>query len=251
MSGAGDMLAQARKSIGTGESPPGSNRNYISSWYGLVGPWCDMSVTYWAYHSGNQSSVCPKGKRAYTVWHAQDFQALGRWYEGTSANVSRAKPGDIVFFDWNGSNSVGAIDHVGVVERNLGGGLVQTIEGNTSDVCARRVRDSSTIAGYGRPAYSGAPSAPPVKSYWDVIKGSATVRVPWGSPVLSEGASGQRVRWLQSALNFLGSKLGVDGEFGPNTKAAVAAFQRRHRLGADGEYGPLTARALQGAVKAR
>lgn len=155
MGTAAGMLAEARKSLGLSGRP-----NYITRAYSgrhgsafLRAAWCDMAVTYWARESGNTAAVLPGGDRAYTVWHAQDFQKQGRWYSGTTANVNRAKPGDIVFFDWGYSDSIGAIDHVGIVERVLGGGRVQTIEGNTGDACKRRVRSASVIAGYGRPAW--------------------------------------------------------------------------------------------------
>ncbi|MCP9947293.1 hypothetical protein LUX33_01630 [Actinomadura madurae] len=56
-----------------------------------------------------------------------------------------------MFFDWGATNNIGAIDHVGVVEKVLGGGRLQTIEANTGDAVKRRVRDAGVIAGYGRP----------------------------------------------------------------------------------------------------
>jgi hypothetical protein len=142
------MLAEARKTIGLRESPPGSNHNTIVDWYNTHvarignGPWCDMAITYWAAHSGNATAV---GQFAYTPSHVNWFKARGRWHNG----ISGIRAGDIVFFDWDG----GVVDHVGVVEKVLGDGRIQTIEGNTSDVCARRIR-ASGIAGYGRPAYA-------------------------------------------------------------------------------------------------
>jgi CHAP domain len=154
---AAQMLAEARRSLGTRGRP-----NYITTDYAkrhgsgfLRAAWCDMAVTYWARASGNTKAVLPGGDRAYTVYHAQDFQKAGRWHKGTAAEVNKAEPGDIVFFDWGATDSVGAIDHVGVVEKALGGGRVQTIEGNTGDQCLRRVRAAGVIAGYGRPAYAG------------------------------------------------------------------------------------------------
>src|SRR5262245_54189498 len=130
MAGINEILKVARKSLGMKEP------NAIQRWYesrnGNLGgnwPWFDAEVTYWAFKSGNHKAVCPKGDRAYTVSHAQDFKRIGRWYAGTPTNVSRAKPGDVVFFDWKGSDSIGAIDHVGIVEKNLGKGRLQTIEG--------------------------------------------------------------------------------------------------------------------------
>jgi hypothetical protein len=38
-------------------------------------------------------------------------------------------PGDVVFFDWQGD---GKFDHTGIFEKDLGKGLFQSIEGNTS-----------------------------------------------------------------------------------------------------------------------
>ncbi|WUI00196.1 CHAP domain-containing protein [Spirillospora sp. NBC_00431] len=154
MSAAG-MLAEAVKSLGMTGRPNKITKEYASR-HGdefLRASWCDMAITYWARHSGNASAVLPGGDRAYTVWHATDFKQAGRWYEGTAASVNRCKPGDIVFFDWGATNAIGAIDHVGVVEKVLGGGRVQTIEANTGDAVKRRVRAASMIAGYGRPAY--------------------------------------------------------------------------------------------------
>src|SRR5919198_2508889 len=158
------MIAEARKSLGLGEP------NHIQHWYAerhgnaYKGnfAWCDAAVTYWARHSDN-AAVLPAGDRAYTVSHAEDFRKIDRWKSGTTANIKEhARPGDIVFFDWSGTNNIGAIDHVGVVEKVLSDGRLQTIEGNTSDACRRRVRSASVIAGFGRPAYSGGskPSTP-------------------------------------------------------------------------------------------
>lgn len=247
MSGLKDMLTKAAKTVGLGESPPGSNHNYITTWYGFDGAWCDMSISYWAYHTGNQAAVCPRGKRAYTVYHAQDGQHEGLWYAGTTANVrDHAKPGAIIFFDWGGSNSVGAIDHVGIVEKNLGDGRVVTIEGNTSDKCLRRVRGSSVIAGFFNPRYPASKPAPAPKP---VPK--SKLRVPDGSPILRRGSVGVDVRDLQQCLNaVMKSKLRTDGVDGPLTSAAVGKFQAKYKLKVDEEYGPKSAYTMRKAVSA-
>lgn len=151
------MLAAARADLGLSGRPNRITRAY-SSRNGpefLRAPWCDMSITEWARKSGNAAAVLPQGDRAYTVWHADDGKRLGRWHPGTSDNIRRyARPGAVVFFDWGGSDGIGAIDHVGLVEANLGDGRVQTIEGNTADSCRRRVRGSNVIAGFWNPDYS-------------------------------------------------------------------------------------------------
>lgn len=52
------------------------------------------------------------------------------------------------------------------------------------------------------------------------------------------------VQRLQRALNRRGYTLAADGEFGPQTDAAVRMFQRRHGLKDDGIVGPRTWSAL-------
>lgn len=220
------MLAQMRKLIGTDENPPGSNHNHITKWYGFDGPWCDMTVSYAAAHSDNLSAVM--GKFAYTVAHAQAFQKKGRWHYG----LGGVRPGDIVFFDWSGTRRIGNIDHVGVVEAVHSNGTITTIEGNTSDRCKRLRRNSSTIVGYGRPAYGNAKPLPPTDG------------------ILRRGSKGAAVKTLQGNLNkVMGSKLVVDGDFGPATESAVKAFQKKYGLTVDGEYGPSSAAMMKAALK--
>ena len=59
-----------------------------------------------------------------------------------------------------------------------------------------------------------------------------------------------RAKWLQTALNILGADppLDVDGEYGPQTQAAVKQFQETHGLVADGWAGDATHVALQLAL---
>lgn len=232
MGTAAGMLAQARKSLGVSGRPNAITREYASR-HGneyLSASWCDMAVTYWARHSDNAGAVLPKGDRAYTVWHAEDFQKAGRWHAGTTANVNAARPGDVVFFDWGATNSVGAIDHVGVIEKVLGGGRVQTIEGNTSDACMRRVRASSVIAGYGRPAYSGGSSAP------DWMEAMVQKL-----PMLDRGDTGEHVESLQGLLIARSHpEVHVTGKFDAVTERAVRAVQEWGGVTADGVVGPKT-----------
>src|SRR5207253_1312267 len=65
-------------------------------------------------------------------------------------------------------------------------------------------------------------------------------------PILKQGSSGSDVKSLQQKLKDLGfDPKGVDGNFGPGTKAAVTAFQKSKGLHADGIAGPQTLSALQ------
>lgn len=70
-----------------------------------------------------------------------------------------------------------------------------------------------------------------------------------GYPALQQKSSGEAVKALQHLLNANGARLGVDGSFGPQTRAAVIAFQRSHRLSADGVAGKNTLTALTPDLK--
>lgn len=64
----------------------------------------------------------------------------------------------------------------------------------------------------------------------------------WGR-TLAQGATGEDVRQLQirvAGYPGYGAVLGLDGDFGPATKAAVTRFQQAYGLGADGIAGPQT-----------
>lgn len=66
--------------------------------------------------------------------------------------------------------------------------------------------------------------------------------------ILQQGSSGPDVTALQTQLKALGfDPNGVDGNFGPGTKAALIAFQQSRGLTPDGVAGPATMAALQSA----
>ena len=55
---------------------------------------------------------------------------------------------------------------------------------------------------------------------------------PW--PLVQRGSNGHPVKTLQYLLRARGHGIAVDGAFGPNTEAAVKAFQSGHSLVANG-----------------
>jgi type IV secretory pathway VirB10-like protein len=64
--------------------------------------------------------------------------------------------------------------------------------------------------------------------------------------IIRPGATGADVKAVQQALARAGYSPGpIDGDYGPKTEQAVAAFQRSAGIPADGHYGPQTKQALE------
>ncbi|MEG2651603.1 MAG: lysozyme family protein, partial [Eubacterium sp.] len=118
------------------------------SWYGFSGrvEWCACFISWCADQCGYIDAGIIS-KFSYVPDGVTYFQSKGQWQDGSYT----PKPGDIIFFTWGGD---GSADHVGFVE-NVTDGTVNTIEGNTTDSCARRSYPLGgyMILGYGTPAY--------------------------------------------------------------------------------------------------
>jgi cell wall-associated NlpC family hydrolase len=139
--GSADIVAIAMSQIGNVGGEP------YWSWYGFSSraEWCACFVSWCANEAGYiDAGVISKfaGCQSQGVpW----FTERGLWQDSSYIPAS----GDIIFFDWGGD---GNADHVGIVEY-AEGEYVHTIEGNTSDSCARRTYrlDSASVLGYGTP----------------------------------------------------------------------------------------------------
>jgi hypothetical protein len=118
-------LKVGRAFVGTKESPPNSNRVMFSEWYGIIGPWCMMFVTYCFVEAG--SKAFKKGERwSYCPFAVDDARAQ----KGTSiVGRGQQKSGDIVFFSWKHD---GVANHVGILISVNKNGTILTLEGNTS-----------------------------------------------------------------------------------------------------------------------
>lgn len=118
------VIEIARKEVGVKESPAGSNKNKYGEWFGLNGvAWCGQFVS-WCYYMAGKSL----GNIGYTKGFAGCQTAVAK-VEKWGKIVTVPESGDVVFFDWNGD---GKFDHTGLFVKDNGGGLFQSIEGNTA-----------------------------------------------------------------------------------------------------------------------
>lgn len=141
--GGGNIVEVALSQLGN----PGGQPYW--TWYGFSSrvEWCACFVSWCANECGYiDGGVTPKFA-ACTSQGLPWFKERGLWQEASYT----PKPGDIIFFDWDAS---GNADHVGIVER-VEGEVVHTVEGNTTDMVARRSYrlDSTDIRGFGTPLY--------------------------------------------------------------------------------------------------
>lgn len=207
MTTAGQIVAKALQYVGTTEHPPGSNYQIFGQMYGMDGvPWCDEFVSeIGRLTTGNYNFL---GKFAYTVSHASWWAAQGRF--GYTPSV-----GALVFYDWNGGKYISGIEHVEIVIKDLGGGWIQTVGGNTGTPEGVHVqtRSSAYVVGYGYPRYSNIPN--PI-------------------PPVNPG----NTAWVKRIQGIVGAT--VDGVMGPNTIAKIVVWQKAHGCTPDGVWGPAT-----------
>ena len=123
-------LASAISFLGTKESPANSNIVMFSRWYGLIGAWCAMFVTY-NFEMGAKSKAFSKsaGRWAYCPFMVDDARHSRNGLKQVSA--ANVIPGDVVLYDWDKD---GVADHVGIFEgwKDAKKTKFTAIEGNTS-----------------------------------------------------------------------------------------------------------------------
>jgi len=139
---------------GVSEDPPGSNEVLFSRWYGIIGPWCAMFVTYCMVSAGS------KGFKRGSYWAYCPFMladAKANRNGLTLIKPTQVQPGDVVLFDWNHD---GTADHVGLTTSTVKNGSFTTIEGNTSGTnpsdggsVARKSHDLSNVIAFIRVLY--------------------------------------------------------------------------------------------------
>ena len=115
--------------------------------------WCAAFVSAAALEAGMTDILPPECSCSRQI---NLFQNLGRWEEDDGY---LPLPGDIIFYDWDLSQSMvctGWPEHVGIVVGTYGP-YIRVVEGNMDDGCAgfRTIRQNDwCIRGYGVPDYA-------------------------------------------------------------------------------------------------
>lgn len=237
------VLSEARKDLGLGESPNGSNHNRITVAYGIGnGAWCAMAVWYWFRAAGvdlRKTLDCPGW--AYTPAGVNGAKKAGLWHRGADG----IRRGDVVFYKTPDSEGADYVNHVGIVTSLPTSTTVRSIEGNTANIVAERVRPRDWIVGYMRPPYAPKGPVPPPAPAAPPFPGTGAFRI---------SKAHSAVELLDRQLIRLGYTKHNDGNgyqagpvFTKYTLANVKAFQRDQGWSgddADGYPGPETWRRL-------
>ena len=258
-------VAEAKPVPPVGKNAPGTAARFVEvalSQVGVVEGPKDNETVYGAYTKANFQPWCgslmmwtaneAKCKVPNTVFTPNGVKAFKDAKTWTDAAKATPQPGDFVYFDFSAGMKAGT-QHVGVVVKDLGDGLVQTVEGNTSadgrpkgsqnngGECALKVRAYKKnkkgipvfIQGFGRPAYAGTVEAAAVAP--KAAPKAATAIPPFPGQI-KPGDSNDAVKLIQEALG-----LDADGEYGPMTKKAIIAIQDESPdLDSNGIVGPGT-----------
>lgn len=247
---AAEMIAVAKEQVGYIE--PASGKTKYGIWYGDRNKnpgfddaaWCDMSLAWCAWEAGRrkggkeaaETALEQIGEFAYTPYHAGYWAELGRFN-------STPKMGDLAFFNWEGPNSIAAIDHIGLVIGTTDKGEVITLEGNTTSNGKtgfyKRYRSRGSIVGFAHPSYVKAGSVKPAPPKGDAKapKFPLAANKWFGTDGTTVNAN---IKKIQAQLNKFGADLEVDGEWGPKTDAAVKQYQEMAGVVVDGMVGPIT-----------
>jgi len=131
-----DIIKSAQSKLGTVEKGgvDGKSGNIVEFWdwwKSCTGEndqgssWCAVFVSWCFAQNAASSLVAAKNKFGF-IYCPDGVNYFKK--KNQLVDPTKAQPGDVVFFDWEGK---GIADHVGLVE-SVGAGFLTTIEGNTS-----------------------------------------------------------------------------------------------------------------------
>ena len=190
--------------------------------------WCDV-FTDWCFFKAygakeGQRIECQTGDcGAGCTFSMRYYQAKGRF-------DSTPKVGDQIFFRYSGTSGA---DHTGIVVE-VSSSQIVTVEGNSGNQVKKNTyaRNNSSIIGYGHPLYDETDGIvattapiPAVEVKTQVAEKTVTVNLKQ----LSMGSTGAQVKTIQRIIYVRGinSKIDIDGDFGPITKAGVIELQKK------------------------
>ena len=250
------LIAWALAQLGTRESANNWNKyapivTPLIGWNAQNQPWCDIFtdagfIECFGLENAAAMTYQPiGGGSAACRYSAQFFKDNGAW--STTPQL-----GAVIFFYYNG-----AINHQGIVV-DVNGGYVVTVEGNSSDMVAKRsyAIGSPQIAGYGIPNWSvvAEDNNVPTTDVTDTNVGNKPASAPENSycaytynvavSLLKKGNYGPQVLHMQQLLNANGFSCETNGKFGDQTYDALKAFQRAAGIGIDGEWGGESFKAM-------
>ena len=143
--GANAIVRIAQAEVGQAEQPPGSNNSariaqYRTAVQGASAgePWC----AYFASWAARQAGI-PLGNQGQGFGYVGD---IWNWAQSNGRTVVNGpgvvpSPGNLIIFGDH---------HVGIVEKVLPNGSIQTVEGNYSDQVSRVIRSAGEATGYVR-----------------------------------------------------------------------------------------------------
>jgi Putative peptidoglycan binding domain/CHAP domain len=235
------IVDRAIKYVGYREGP--NNQNIFSSYLGLPSEsWCfDFCVAIYKM-SGLPLPSMELGHLTGASY-VPDGWAYAKQH-GATRNSWQAQPGDLVCFDWTGTQKCdNPHTHIGIVD-HWQAGTLHTIEGNTG----------SPEGVYGKPW--PAPRGVGNNEICGVINTGKLVRFTRKAPpengndvppfprrilmLKSPLMGGDDVRRWQAQMQHRGWRLDASGEYDVRTRDVCVAFQQQKGLHVDGQVGPQT-----------
>lgn len=224
-----DFIKKARKHIGEryvyGAPVPKDNARWQGPWdCAEFISWVAFQVTGKLYGCNNNNQVAPASADAYTGYWAND--ARNQVVEKVSIAAALRRPGAILLRVPSSSDG-----HI-VFSDGKGG----TVEAHSTNrgVIAGDARDRRWDMGLLLPDVEYTENPPVARmALAEILR----LKKPY--------MKGEAVKEVQRALKAHEISPGkIDGVYGPQTAAAVTAFQLEQGLNPDGEVGPITMQAL-------